>query len=304
MRHNSHHQSYRHNSNNAVGGINQTILNGLNVEQAKEDNKKRLNDIGGVEGLREKLGVSYEAGWKDDEVITMRQLFGKNEFPEAPMEGFISLFLGSFNDFTLMVLIGAAFVSIGIGSWQEPDTGWIEGVAIIIAVLIVAVVTSVNDYTKELQFRALEKSSQTDERTSVIRNGQIQRINPSDLVVGDIVKMQAGDMIPADCIVVDNNVVMCNESALTGESIDLQKKKAKDCFLLSSTVITEGEEVKAVVTGIGIYSQWGRIKENLASESVNTPLQDKLEDMSKTVRFFYICFPFYSQFSTSWDKQP
>ena len=97
-------------------------------------------------------------------------------------------------------------------------------------------------------------------------------------------------MIPADCIIVDSNVVMVNESALTGESLDLKKMKAKDCFLLSSTVITEGEEVKALVTGIGIHSQWGRIKMNLVSESVNTPLQQKLEDMCKKVRFVFIMF--------------
>ena len=97
---------------------------------------------------------------------------------------------------------------------------------------------------------------------------------------------KAGDQIPADCVIVDSNVVMCNESALTGESIDLRKSKEKDCFLLSSTLVTEGEEVKAVVTGIGRNSQWGRIKQNLVTESVNTPLQDKLEDISKFVSYF------------------
>ena len=90
-------------------------------------------------------------------------------------------------------------------------------------------------------------------------------------------------MIPADCIIVDSSTVLVNESALTGESLDLKKMKIKDCFLLSSTVITEGEEVKALITGIGSHSQWGRIKMNLMTEAVNTPLQDKLEDLSKLV---------------------
>jgi len=91
-------------------------------------------------------------------------------------------------------------------------------------------------------------------------------------------------MIPADCIVVDHNEVMVNESALTGESLDVKKSREGDCFLLSSCCITQGEEVLAVVTGIGIHSQWGKIKMNLVTESVNTPLQDKLEDMTKMVR--------------------
>jgi P-type Ca2+ transporter type 2C len=94
---------------------------------------------------------------------------------------------------------------------------------------------------------------------------------------------QAGDMIPADCVVCDLNVIKANESALTGESDDLKKSKGGDCFLLSSCLITEGEEVHAVVIGVGPHSQWGKIKANLVSEAVNTPLQDKLEEMAQQV---------------------
>ena len=90
-------------------------------------------------------------------------------------------------------------------------------------------------------------------------------------------------MIPADAIVCDNNIVMANESALTGESDDLKKSKHHDCFLLSSCLITEGEESHAIVIGIGLKSQWGKIKANLVSEAVNTPLQDKLEIMAEKV---------------------
>ena len=76
---------------------------------------------------------------------------------------------------------------------------------------------------------------------------------------------------------------MCNESALTGESDDLKKSKDGDPFLLSSCLITEGEEVTAVVIGIGATSQWGKIKSNLVSEDIFTPLQDKLNIMTQQV---------------------
>ena len=96
-------------------------------------------------------------------------------------------------------------------------------------------------------------------------------------------------MIPADSIILGVNGIMCNETALTGESLDLPKSSSKDCFLLSSTLITDGDEVTALVTGIGINSQWGKIKLNLVSKSINTPLQDNLEDMAKMVNgFIYI----------------
>lgn len=92
-------------------------------------------------------------------------------------------------------------------------------------------------------------------------------------------------MITADAIIIDDNVKpLSNESSLTGEPDDLKKSKAKDCFLLSSCLITESEDqVRALVIGIGISSQWGKIKANLVTEAVNTPLQDKLEEMTKMV---------------------
>lgn len=74
-----------------------------------------------------------------------------------------------------------------------------------------------------------------------------------------------------------------NESSLTGEPDDLRKTREKDCFLLSSCLVTEGEECRALVIGIGLHSQWGKIKANLVTEAVNTPLQDKLEEMTTQV---------------------
>lgn len=91
-------------------------------------------------------------------------------------------------------------------------------------------------------------------------------------------------MIPADCVIVSNSSVTSSESALTGEPEDLKKSQLKDCFLLSSCLITEGEECRAAIIGIGLNSQWGKIKANLVTESVNTPLQDKLERMTTLVR--------------------
>lgn len=100
-------------------------------------------------------------------------------------------------------------------------------------------------------------------------------------------------MVPADAVMMDPITILCNESSLTGEPEDLKKNSTGDCFLLSSCLITEGEDSKALSIGIGLHSQWGKIKANLVSESVNTPLQDKLEDMATMVRHFasfYVVF--------------
>jgi P-type Ca2+ transporter type 2C len=90
-------------------------------------------------------------------------------------------------------------------------------------------------------------------------------------------------MIPADCVIICNSEVSSSESALTGESEDMRKSRRVDCFLLSSCLITEGDGCRALVIGIGLNSQWGKIKANLVTNSVNTPLQDKLEIMTTRV---------------------
>lgn len=91
-------------------------------------------------------------------------------------------------------------------------------------------------------------------------------------------------MIPADSIFFEGSKIKSNESSLTGEPDDVAKSKEKDCFLLSACTVTEGEECKAIVIGIGLHSQWGKIKANLVTEASATPLQQKLEHMTKMVR--------------------
>ena len=221
--------------------------------------------------------------------------------PEAPMKYFIVLFIESFNDVVLLVLIGASIISLVLGIWgphadQEPY-GWIEGAAIMIAVFIVAIVTAGNDYTKELQFRALAKFAATLESCTVLRDGGARKIlNPRELVVGDIISLKGGDQIFADAVLFECDAksgLAMDEAALTGES-ELVKKNSVtggvahhdkeptdiDPFLLSSTVCSthgNAEDAKAIVIGVGAASQWGRIKANLEQEERNTPLQDKLE---------------------------
>jgi len=121
----------------------------------------------------------------------------------------------------------------------------------------------------------------------VFRDECVQRIPTYELVVGDVIILQAGDQIPADCVLVDNITIMSNEASLTGEAEDLKKDKEHDPFLLSSCLVieTQGDECRALVIGVGRSSQWGKIKGNLITESVNTPLQDKLEEMTKQIGY-------------------
>lgn len=182
--------------------ITQETLDKLNVEQSRQQNREALDALGGIETLMEKLGASPTQGLTTSQVIASREKFGRNSFPESPMKGFFTLFFEAFGDQTLLILIAAAIVSLVIGIIEDPGHGYVEGAAILIAVVLVAGVTAGNDYTKELQFRALEQSSQNDERTSVIRNGIVERINPADIVVGDLLLLQVINVLRCFCVVI------------------------------------------------------------------------------------------------------
>lgn len=94
-----------------------------------------------------------------------------------------------------------------------------------------------------------------------------------------------GDLVPADCILVDPlSRVQCDESSLTGESTEVTKQFDEDCFLLSSSLVLNGAQCQALVIAVGLSSQWGRIKNSLSTDSVETPLQEKLERLAKNVR--------------------
>jgi Ca2+-transporting ATPase len=271
--------------------VNQRLLDTINVEQARVENKANLENLGGADELAHRLGTNAETGLRATQVTASREKFGRNEFPESPMSSYLELLFGALSDTTLIILMLAAAVSLIIGCATELEAnGWIDGTAIFIAVILVSNIAAGNDYSKQLQFRALEQSSQEDERTSILRDGAIERLNPKELVVGDIIIFQAGDLVPADCVMMDSNVVKSNESSLTGEPDDIAKSRIKDPFLLSSCTITEGETCKAMVIGVGLNSQWGKIKANLATEAVNTPLQDKLAKMTEQIGYAGMAF--------------
>jgi calcium-translocating P-type ATPase len=265
------------------------ILESMNVMQAAPENRVEFDKFGGIFALSKLVNVDISQGLSSEEVVKNREAFGDNVMPEPPMTHFCVLFFGAFQDPVLMILVAAALVSLALGIFgpdaEQDPTGWVEGAAIMIAVFLVAGVTSFNDYSKELQFRALKKFAATMEACTVIRDGTKKTLNPKEIVVGDVVSVRGGDQVFADCVLFDCDGVAgvaMDEAALTGESKLVKKKVTGDCFLLSSTVCAShgnSQDCKAIVIGVGSFSQWGRIQANLDQESVNTPLQDKLEAM-------------------------
>lgn len=261
------------------------LLASMNHPQALEENLKNLNSsaIGGIDGLVTLLNTNVDKGIDVSSVKTRRALYGCNSLPAAPRKTFWQLFVDSFDDATLQILIVAAIVSLAIGIYDDPTTGYVEGLAILAAVLIVSVVTAVNDYQKELQFRELSAANE-DVDVLVIRGGHAKQISVDDLVVGDLVSIEAGDSIPCDGVLVTQDGLEVDESALTGEPIDVEKSLDQDPFMLSGCTATAGSG-QFLAIAVGKDSQWGVIKSHLEKEQEETPLQEKLDDMAAMIGY-------------------
>ena len=116
---------------------------------------------------------------------------------------------------------------------EETNVDWIEGAAIILAVLVVIFVTAFNDWSKEKQFRGLQKQIENEQKFNLIRNNQCEQVHLRDIVVGDICQIKYGDLLPADGLAIQSNDLKVDESSLTGESDLISKNIQKNPFLLS-----------------------------------------------------------------------
>jgi calcium-translocating P-type ATPase len=255
----------------------------INEPQSLSLNVEHLKAAGGVKALLELLGTDADAGISDESVVKRRELFGSNTLPSTPRKSFWQLFIDTFDDGTLQILIVAAIVSLVIGIYDDPATGYVEGMAILAACLIVSVVTALNDYQKESQFRELSAAND-DADVVVVRSGKFHSIKVDDIVVGDIVCVEAGDNIPCDGVLVHYDGLEIDESALTGEPEDIDKDAETDPFLLSGCIAIAGSG-RFVAIAVGKKSQWGKIKSKLEKEQEQTPLQEKLDDMAAMIGY-------------------
>ena len=196
----------------------------------------------------------------------------------------MELVLECFEDLTLKILIGAALVSLVVETYEDPKMGWLDGVAILVAITIVVLVTSINNYSKEKKFRKLNEEAQ-ERSISVIRDGEEHNISVFDLVVGDIAKVGAGDVMPVDALVLWSMKLHADESTVTGES-DLIKKgtsEGESPFLLSGSQIADGTG-KILVLTVGSNTFLGKNLEKIQNvEETETPLQEKLNYLAEQI---------------------
>jgi Ca2+-transporting ATPase len=244
-----------------------------------------LNKKGGLKAIAKGLATNLETGLNEQQLseegrAVRVRVFGANKTDPPPAKTLFELMLEALEDATLKILIVAALVSLALGFYENPASGWIEGTAILVAVVIVVLVTSLNDYSKEQQFRRLSQVAD-DKLIKVMRCGSQQQVSVYDLIVGDVVELGTGDEIPADGLVFGSHNMKVDESSMTGES-DAIKKGDNEPFLISGTPVTEGVG-RMLVVAVGPHSQKGKIKALLQKDQEDTPLQEKLEIVAAAI---------------------
>ncbi|XP_030428473.1 plasma membrane calcium-transporting ATPase 1-like [Gopherus evgoodei] len=141
---------------------------------------------------------------------------------------------------------------------DENEMAWIEGTTILLSVVCVVLATALNDWSKEKQFRRLQHHIEKEQKFAVVRDGQVIQIPITDIVVGDIVHIKYGDLLPADGVLLQGNDLKMDESSLTGESDHVKKTSSGDPMLLSGTHVMEGSG-RMIITAVGVNSQMGII---------------------------------------------
>ena len=243
----------------------------------------------------ELLQSNVKDGLTAEQVLDSRQKHGLNELQESKKEPWIVKFLKQFADVLIIILLIAAVVSLIVDPHE-----WVESVVIFVVVMLNAILGVTQESKAEKSLEALKKMSSPN--CKVIRNGQVDQIPSSELVVGDIILVEAGDFIPADARLIDAVNLQVDESALTGESLPVNKfvdtitddataLGDRKNMLFSSTFITAGR-AKAVVTAVGMETEIGKIAGMLNSQKkTTTPLQDKLAQVGKAIGIIsiFIC---------------
>ncbi len=234
---------------------------------------------------------SREGGLVGGEVNKRLQAYGRNEIKEKKAISKLDILLSQFKNFLVIILIAAALVSALVGFMEGSSDELIEATAILIVIAFIVLVGFIQEYRAEKEMEALKKM--VSPRAVVVRDGRTMEIDARDLVIGDVIRIEAGDRIPADARVINAIDLQVDESILTGESTPVNKETGvldddnvladRKNMLYMATSATYGK-CTAIVTSTGMETELGKIATRI-QEIVEgkTPLQGRLDKAGKQI---------------------
>lgn len=242
-----------------------------------------------VEEIAKNLKTNINIGLSDDEAQKRFERYGPNNLKEKKKESIFVKFIKQFNDFMIITLIIAAIVS-AVVSKLNGEADYIDSIIIVAIVVFNAIMGLVQEQKAEKSLEALKKM--TAPNAKVRRNGRVQEIDATLVVPGDIVILEAGNYVPADCRLINSYNLKIEESALTGETIPSLKDSSKIlkentamgdlCNMVFATTIVVNGHGEAIVVENGMNTRVGKIAGMIIEdESPETPIQKKLAEVGK-----------------------
>ncbi len=240
------------------------------------------------------LLATSRSGLSESEVSVRLSKYGYNELPKEKKTRPIALFLGQFRNFLIILLIFATLISLFLRDF-------LEAAAMLSIIFLSAILGFVQEFRASRAIEALEKISAPT--ATVIRDGIVAKVAARALVPGDIVLLEAGDIVPADSRVIETVSLQIDEAALTGESVPSPKVTVafnpnttladQENMAFMGTVVTYGKG-KAVVTATGMVTEFGKIASSIqATKEVQTPLQAKFEQMARQIGIAVMVLVFF-----------
>ena len=220
------------------------------------------------------MGV-FMIGLTDIEVQSNRKKYGSNTYTKLKRKSFFKLVLEKLSDPIIKILLIVLIIKI---IFLFRDFDWFETIGILVAILSSSIISAISEYGSDSAFENLENTT-SNIKVKVIRENQIREIDSVDVVKDDIIILSSGDKIVADGIIIQGEVLV-NESTINGEA--KEKKKIKDDFIYSSTIVFDGE-AKMKVSAVGDNTIIGKMAKDIQEDSPISPLKIRLTQLARII---------------------
>lgn len=241
------------------------------------------------EEVLKSFSTNKKLGLTNQEVLLRKQKYGKNKLEDKPKETLFMKFVKQFNDFMIIILIIASIISAGI-SYIQGENDYIDSIIIIAIVILNAIMGVIQEAKAEKSIEALKQM--TPPKAKVLRENITTQINAEEIVPGDIIILESGSYVPADCRLIEDHNLKIEESSLTGETEPVIKNSDMICkkdiplgdrlnMAFMATIVVNGHG-KAIVTETGMNTKVGKIANMIIEDDApETPIQRKLSQVGK-----------------------
>jgi Ca2+-transporting ATPase len=245
-----------------------------------------------IDDLLQQFNVTSDTGLSDEEVKRRIEEHGPNQLESTKQKSLLSMFFDQFKSSMVVILLIAAIISGVIGVMH--NEGLVESFVILAILIINAIIGTIQEMKAQSSLEALNRMSSP--HTKVLRGGQVAEVVSTEIVPGDIVILDTGDIIPADLRLIEAVNLKIQESALTGESVPVEKTDAlleakeiplgdRDNMAFSTSTVTYGRG-KGVVVGTGMQTEVGKIAHMLQhTEATETPMGKRLQQLGKVLGY-------------------